>query len=320
MIKRSIGAQIISRAALGSVFSLLLVESAFAGEGASSDYLQGTYGDFQAAVWGDAGVYLRNDLAYYDADVGAHARGGKVSAKLDQQMWLNNLQLVWLSDTTLWGARIGSAVLVPYFANIKASGDLSTAQGSASASGDEQGIGDIYVSPLMLNWVNGEHNFTFAPALYIPTGKYDEDEALNAGRNYWALDVSGSYTWFDADAGHEFSMTTGVMFNDRNSDTDYKTGTEFHLDALAAQYLSESFGLGIVGYYYKQLDSDDGPLQGPINASSIQAEGAGFGPAVIWNQAVGTRTLSVIGKAYFDTTSTDRFDGNLYMLSIAIDL
>lgn len=70
-----------------------------------------------------------------------------------------------------------------------------------------------------------------------------------------------------------------------------------------------------MGYYYKQLEGDDGNLIGNLSADNFKGRGAGIGPAVIYNFKTGGRTVSLIGKALYDVDAEKRYDGNLYMLS-----
>ncbi len=53
---------------------------ALAGEGGGSNYLQATYGDFQAAVWDPTGLYMRNNSFFYDGDIGVRPLGGASTA------------------------------------------------------------------------------------------------------------------------------------------------------------------------------------------------------------------------------------------------
>ena len=56
-------------------------------------------------------------------------------------------------------------------------------------------------------------------------------------------------TWLHEKRGHEICFAAGYMLNEKNQATDYRTGDEFHVDATVAQYFSDSFGVGLVGYY-----------------------------------------------------------------------
>lgn len=311
------------RAALASgAFLVAFNAPVEAGEGGGSAYLQGTFNDFAAAVFGPPGFYLRNDLYYYEGDIGARPLGGRVAADAEQELWLNLLKLAYLSDTELWGARVGYAITIPYAdVDVGASATVPAVGADAFRSGGETGFGDIYINPLMLSWVRGNNHFKFAPGIVVPTGKYDEDKLVNIGRNYWALDVAGSYTYLNPETGREFSATAGVYFNDENPDTNYTTGNEFHLDWNITQYFSESFGVGFAGYWYEQISDDKGTLAGGLTAQDdfdgFRGSGWGLGPSFVYNTQVGDRTVSVIGKALFDIDSKNRFEGDIYMLSAA---
>lgn len=292
-----------------------------AGEGGGSTYLQGTYNDFQMGVFGPPGVYLRNDLFFYQGEVQARPLGGRVAAGATQDVWLNTLKLAYLTDTELFGARLGFAAVIPLVsANVSGELAISAVGVDIFRSGSQTGLGDIYVNPLMLNWVNDNHHFTFAPGIVASTGKYDADDLINLGRNYWAFDLAGAYTFLNPQTGFEFSATAGLLFNAENPDTDYRTGTEFHLDWLVGQYFSESFGAGLAGYYYRQLSDDEGDLAAGLTTDDFdgfRGFGTGVGPALVFNAQVGDRTVSIISKALFDVESENRFEGDLYMLTAA---
>src|SRR5277367_1874884 len=105
------------------------------------------------------------------------------------------------------------------------------------------------------------------------------------------LDVAGSYTWFDPKLGFEVDLTPGVMFNAQNPATDYHTGTEFHLDRLVGQHVSEHFAVAVTGYYYKQIADDGGAIPLGIDARHFTGTGAGIGPAVNVNLPILGRTV-----------------------------
>jgi hypothetical protein len=94
------------------------------------------------------------------------------------------------------------------------------------------------------------------------------------------------------------------MFNAVNPATGYRTGTEFHLDWIVDQFLSETFSVGITGYYMKQIGHDSGTVFGPIDVTNFQGEGAGIGPAMLFSIPTSGTPVNVIAKAPFD------FDNN----------
>ena len=295
---------------------------ALAGEGGGSAYLQGTYGDFQAGVFGPSGFYFRNDLTYYDASLGARPQGGRVAAEIDQTVWLNGFKFAYLTDNKLFGARTGYAITIPLvYADVGAEGSVPEVGVDLFRSGSTSGFADIYLNPLLLNWTSGNNHFTFAPGINIPVGKYDVDNQINLGRNYWALDLAGSWTYFNPSSGFEISATAGVLINDRNPDTEYKTGTEFHLDWNVSQFFSETFGIGLTGYVYDQLSDDDGRLAGGLTADDFdgfRGSGWGLGPAVLKTASVGGTAVNFIAKAIFDIDSKKRVKGDLFMISASL--
>lgn len=303
---------------MASAITVFLItwQSALAGEGAGSNYLQGTNGDFLMGVFGPAGVYFRNDTFYYDASAGVRPLGGALAGASDTQVLANLSKFIWLTDNEIFGARYGAAVVVP-FIHASVSGQASAGGFEAFKEGDRSGLGDITVSPLLLNWTFGNSHITFAPAITAPTGQYDPDYLLNISRHYWSFYVGGAYTWFDPQNGHEISISPGLLFNTENPTTNYHTGTALYVDWLIGQHFSESFAMGVTGYYFRQLQGDSASLPLGIDVNDFKGIGLGIGPAVNFAVPVLGKPVSFTAKALFDISSENSFQGNLFMLSTA---
>ena len=116
-----------------------------------------------------------------------------------------------------------------------------------------------------------------------PTGHYDTNAVINVGRNYWAFDTQLALTWFDKATGTELSVLSGLMINTMNPATVYRTGTEFHLDFMANQFVAKDIAVGVHGAWYKQIEGDSGAgaTLGPFMGESFERRAGG---------AVGTRT------------------------------
>ena len=295
----------------------LSVSNAFAGEGGVTGYMQGTYNDFLAGVFGPAGFYVRNDVAFYEATAGIRPLGGRVVAESEQKIWLDVAKVVWLTDAKILGARYGAAATIPVIMEGDVTGGLTIGPFQAFLSGEVHGVGDIYLNPIILNWTFENHHFSLAPAVTVPTGGYDVDRLLNPGRNYWSADIAGSYTWYNPASGAEISVTAGAMFNWKNPDTDYKTGNELHVDWLVGQHLSDNFAIAAVGYFSHQIEADNGSVAGPLNPGDFKGQGVGIGPAIMINLPFLGTNVSLIGKALYDVSSRDRFNGDIVMVSAA---
>jgi hypothetical protein len=50
----------------------------------------------------------------------------------------------------------------------------------------------------------------------------------------------------------------GFTYNLKNTDTQYQTGVDMHLDWGASQFLTKQWQVGAVGYSYNQLSCDTG--------------------------------------------------------------
>ncbi len=289
---------------------------AVAGEGGGSHYVPGTQNEFLLGVFGPPGIYVRNDTWFYDYNVGAHVRNGVAVGEATQKVALNTTKLSWLTDTEMFGARYGASVALTYVLDADISGSAVSGPGGFTRGTSISGFSDLYVAPLLLNWAGQKQHFTFKMAAYAPTGSFDVQQALNTSRNYWTGEIAGSYTYFDPQTGFEVSATAGYLTNERNSDTGYRSGDEVHLDWTVAQHFSKSLTAGISGYFYSQIEADNGTVVGPVSASSIKAWSYGLGPVVQWNVPVGDKSMGIIAKALFDIDSSDRLTGNLYMLSL----
>ncbi len=220
----------------------------------------------RSGIFGPPGLYYRDDLFRYNASIGARPLGGRVAGASDETVWGNLSKFAYLTDYEILGVRIGTAIAIPVAINAHVSGEASRAGFSIFRSGDVSGLSDIFVTPVILNWVIGNHHFQLSPGFTAPTGSYSVDRLLNTGRNYWSFDTAGIYTWFDPQIGTDISLTVGVLANTTNPATNYHTGAAFHLDWLAGQFFSEHFGAGAIGYYYQQIQNDSGQIIGPIQA------------------------------------------------------
>ncbi|HEY6125648.1 MAG TPA: transporter [Steroidobacteraceae bacterium] len=289
------------------VLAALLPGASLAAEGGSSNYWQGSYGDFAAAIAPVPGGYVRNDVVYYDAGIGAHPISGTYDPGFDQKLWMDRLTVAGFADGGLFGGKFGIELQLPYVF------DLTVAQqpgGIPLGAPRDQAMGDPVLKPQLL-WGSGPHYSKLSLGIVIPWGTNDEDKVTTIGRDYWSFDPSFTYT-FLSDSGWDFSATAGYMMNLEHSlpGTNYQTGDEIHVDALFGKHFGDKFAFGIAGYWYDQMTDDDGNIP-PFNDSGYKSSGAGFGPAFKF----GNKHFSIVGKWLYDAHAENRLDGDLYMLS-----
>ncbi|WP_287373207.1 transporter [Prosthecochloris sp.] len=299
--------------------------TSWAGEGGGSHYTPGTRGDFAMAMIGPKGWYLRNELIYLDGKIGPTTLGNTVFLEAEQQVWLNTAKLSYLSDSRVLGGRFGAVLSIPLVIDADLSGEVAKLFPSERKA-NRSGLADMSVTGI-LNWREGNFNYNAGLSLYAPTGSYDADRILNLGRNYWTLNPFFAFTWMHPKRGYEVSLTTGYMVNSENEDTDYQSGSEFHVDFHLAQHFSSKFAIGVDGYYYKQLTDDEGLLLDQANAllvslgkdslGGFKGEAFGLGPAVKYTFTVGEKDITVIAKWLHDLDAMNRFETDIAMCAIA---
>jgi hypothetical protein len=165
-----------------------------------------------------------------------------------------------------------------------------------------------------MNWSAGPWSFKLSESVIAPTGAYStsDSDLVNLGRNYWSFDTVGAVTWFNPGSGTEVSVAPGVMFNTKNTKTNYKTGTEFHMDFVANQFLSPPFAVGVRGYYYDQLTGDSG--SGAV-LGGYKSESFGAGPGFVWIPEFGGGRFTVLGKWMHDFSADNRFESDYLTLT-----
>lgn len=286
---------------------------ATAAEGGASHYLPGATGDFGFALPPNKGAQVVNITWLQSGHANTAVLQDRVSFGLDTEVLLDLLAGLYAFEDEVLGARYSVGMVVPFGrAELNASLD-GPMEKRFEVDGSHFDLADVTLIPLQLNWSSGNLHFEVAESIILPTGGYETSEIVNLGRNYWSSDSVAAFTWLDPEAGTEVSLSSGIMWNSRNDETDYRTGVEFHLDAVANQFLSSNFAVGLRGYWYDQLtgDSGSGALLG-----DFESESYGLGGGVIWTPEFAGGSVSVSAKAMVDLYSKNRFDSTYSQLTI----
>jgi hypothetical protein len=291
---------------LAAILFSAMAAPAFAAEGAWSSYTPGTYGDF-SLNYAPPGVYVRENVFYFTGDIDDFPVAPGVEAQLDQSAWVNLLVVSYVSDWKLLGGNYVGVLNIPYGFSADLDVDVLGMHFEDRASG----LGDIQVAPFGLMWQSGYFHFTLSENFVLNTGQYDAEELANIGRNYYSYETLFGVTWLHEKRGHEISFLAGYMTNQKNGDTEYRTGNEFHIDATVAQYFSESFSIGVVGYYYKQITADAAPGL----TDEYKSESLGVGPAIMWSPI---KDFQLIGKYITDVDAENHFQCDWGFVSACI--
>jgi hypothetical protein len=180
-----------------------------------------------------------------------------------------------------------------------------TATGIGSLDSSLTGFGDLFPQA-SLRWNQGVHNFMTYATGDIPVGAYDSSRLANLGIGHGAIDGGAGYTYFDPTKGHELSAVAGFTYNFKNPDTQYRNGTDFHLDWGASQFLSKQLHVGVVGYTYQQVSADNGSL--PI-LGDFKSRVSALGPQIGYIFPVGNMQGYLNLKGYKEFDAANRPEG-----------
>lgn len=291
-----------------------------AAEGGSGVYLLGSRGSL-AGIAPPPGTYLLTDYYVYSGDASANialpTTGGELALGLDADAFVSMTTLLHSTRYKIFGGRLAFGAVVPIVKkDVSATATLDLGGGAIGGreSDDVLAFGDPLLTAI-IGWDSGHWHATFNSLLNLPIGQYSEGALANAGFNRWAYDATFAVTYLDPTVGTEFTFAPGFTFNGANLDTDYRTGTEFHLEVALMQHLSPNFAIGLAGYHYQQVTGDSGTAP-----QGFKGQVTAIGPAINFNFQLGALPVSGKAKFYHEFNVENRTEGNAGFLQLAIPL
>lgn len=281
--------------------------TAHATEVGSSYYFPGSSTTFATAVAPVPGFMMANQMLFYNGTANTAVVRGLIHVDLKATALYNYMGGFYTFEKPVLGSRLQIGAVVPV-----GHVDLNAKIGSYKASDNNTDIGDSVLSAA-LYWKKGDVHYKLIQSVFAPTGGYSTSNLANVGRNYWGFDTSLAMTWLNMKKGTEISITPGMLFNTKNTASDYKSGNEFHVDFAVNQYLSQNLAVGLQGYYYNQLSGDSGS---GAKLGSFKGESFGIGPAVLWVPKAGKGKVSVVAKWLHDMSQTKRMHGDYGQLTV----
>ena len=183
-----------------------------------------------------------------------------------------------------------------------------------SISSSVWGFSDM-VPVASLRWNSGVNNYMTYITGDVPIGAYDSSRLANVGIGHGTIDAGAGYTYFDPQAGHEFSGVLGFTYNLVNASTQYQNGVDMHFDWGASQFLSKQVMVGLVGYAYKDIGCDSGSGD---HVGCFQSQVLGVGPQIGFLFPIGGLQGYVNMKAYGEFDGSDRPSGWNAWLTLSI--
>jgi hypothetical protein len=311
----------LASAALGCLLAASMAGAGQAAENGTGFYLLGSKTSMGGYV-PPPGTYFIDTNYFYsggtdiDFELGGLGFEGGIDASAYYQMPIG----LWVLEEPVLGGNLGFNVIVPVgWKSMDSSGVVSFPFGSFDVgfSSEDTAFGDPVVGS-MLGWHQGNWHTSISTLLNIPIGQWEYRNPTNIGFHRWAFDATGAVTYLDPAAGVELSGAAGFTFNGENLDTGYRTGTEFHAEFGAMYVPSQTFSIGVNGYWYDQITPDDGA---PPKLGGFEGEVFGIGPAINWTIITpGGRPIATSFKYFREFEAVNRLEGDAFFFNITIPL
>ncbi|MEP4078472.1 SphA family protein [Haloferula sp.] len=300
-----------------SLLALTLSLNTFAEEGGSGHYLPGSMASFVDGVPQEETFIARLNYLYYDGEIAANRQipiAGLSTLGAEATSTALGVTLLWRPPVEIgenWSWAMSATI--PYvWMNVEADVVAPLPGGGTTTvrrGKDLSGIGDIVLMPLMFNYeVCDDLNINFRLGAYAPTGRYQVGRLANTGKNFWTIEPTVAWMYFGKKNGREASLFLGADFNFENSDTNYRTGTQVHLDGTLAQHFplwGGLFGVGLNAYWYEQVEGDSGA---GATFGDFKGRTAGLGPALSYVSSDGN-TLGEL-KWLHEFETKNRLEGD----------
>jgi hypothetical protein len=288
-----------------------------AAEGGLGFYLLGTKTSMAGFV-PPPGTYLADFNYVYtgSADIDFNIGGVDITGGVDADAYIKLLNGMWVAPEKVLGGHAALSVAVPI--------GWKSVSAAASAGGpgigidaDDAHIGDPVLGAT-LGWHQGDWHWSIGTLVNVPVGYWERGDVTNIGFNRWAADFTGAVTYLDMKTGVELSGAAGFTFNGENDETNYKTGTEFHLEGAAMQHFSKTFSLGLQGYYYQQITGDSGP--GTRFLGGFEGRVIALGPGADFSFKLGNLPVAGSLKYFHEFDVENRLEGDAGYVNFVIPL
>jgi hypothetical protein len=271
-----------------------------------------------AGVMPPPGLRLTAFASDYHADRTLDGSGNPVAGlsnfSLKADALTFRLQYVW-PDVVFWGANLETRIGAVADVNSRVQFDVRTPAGTTvTRQGSVHGGGDLLLAPALLGW-HSEHLHQIAGIeFFLPTGSFNAAQLANPGRGYFSYGATYLATWLPSDA-IEVSAAPIYLVNNRNPDTNYRSGQEFSIDYGAGYAPTQAVQIGASGYVYKQLTDDS--QNGQTIAGGNRGRAFALGPFIRYRPA---NNWGVVLKWQHETWVENRPKGDRLFLQFSFKL
>lgn len=278
----------------------LLAPLAAATEGGSSMYPMGAE-NYLSGAMPPPGFYGTVYAQHYRADSLRGNDGRELPVDFNLRANVIAPRFVWVTEQQVLGGSLAFHTIIPLV-------DLKV-----SLNGDSQRkreMGDITFGPGLGYHYSDKLHAAYGIDFFAPTGRFDRDDLVNIGRNYWTVQPVAAFSYVDPQ-GLNVDIKTMYDFNARNSDTHYRSGQELHADYAVGWGLGNGWVLGVGGYVYRQTTDDD--VRGD-RVEDNKGRAFAIGPSIKYSNPKG---WFLTAKWQQERAVRNRAEGDAYWLKLA---
>jgi hypothetical protein len=292
-------------------------------ENGASFYLLGSGGPQVAVLPPVAGVFVTNTFFYYQGQTGGNKPlifNGNILANVKGTIAADFPAVIVAPWQSVLGGHFVTGVIVP-FGQVDVDGNVVLTGPRGNQIGLSRSDGAFLVGDPVLtvaqNWTHGVVHFEIANLLNIPIGDYREGKPANLAFHRWADDLSFAVTRLDPKDGWDLSAKTGFTFNAENPATDYRTGTEWHLEGAVEKQITKAWALGVQAYQFSQVsgDSGSGAKLGPF-----EGRVTGVGGEAAYNFKIGKAPITVRLHGTTEFNAHNRLQGHSIWFDLSMPL
>lgn len=324
--KHTNGRSLLARATLYAAFFLFLLSASqvCATENGLGWYPDGL-DDFMVGALPPPGFHFLNYMLYLNVSNYADIRGpggvklkdinlpgGTDTPRIKGWSFVEALRFLYVTKCKVLGGDFGMHMIVP-IQHL----EFTKAQWAGAPGGDlfatddthnTTGLRDITVAPV-IGWHFSKNFHALAAVdITLPGGAYSKYDVANTGNGYFTFSPIIAWSYI-TDGGFEVSAKMIHDINTTNKRTGYYSGQAFHSDYVVGQRIG-NFNVGIVGYYFVQVEDDSYHHQLPGFDGN---RGAAFsaGPAINYHY----KNMFFKAKIQFDTYVKNRPETQRYWLN-----
>ena len=293
--------------------------ASFAAEGGVNHHIPGGIGTIIDLAPSKPGWVIEPMYLHYEGSTSASTKmpiAGVIAADLNVNSDAILLGGIYSFEQTILGATYSVGAYLPYVW-VDVEGEINPTRGASKHLRDStSGVGDMILFPLMMAWELADWQFDAFLTVSAPTGDYEVGRLANPGLNYWSFDPTVGVAYNNEEIGFNAALHTGVLFNTKNQDTNYHSGSAFHLDGSIQQILPVGPGylsLGAEFFYLTQIsdDSSDSEFLGGFRGHTV-----GVGPVLGYIQPIGENTLAAELRWLPEIDVKNRFKGDYVWLKL----